>query len=101
MTGDVSADVGLAEAGAADDNGRAVRSIRRTLFASGGARLFVLPLTGLVNLALARLVTTAVGVEAFGPIMLIATLSQLLMFADLGAGAAVATAAASGLRLRC
>ena len=54
----------------------------------------MLPLTGLVNLALARLVTTAVGVEAFGPIMLIATLSQLLMFADLGAGAAVATAAA-------
>jgi O-antigen/teichoic acid export membrane protein len=39
-------------------------------------------------------VTDAVGVERFGEIMLIATLSQLLPFADLGVGAAVATESA-------
>ncbi len=69
-------------------------SVGRMLLAAGGARLFVLPLTGLCNLAIARLVTQAVGIDQFGVVMLVATLSQLLMFADLGAGAAVATARA-------
>lgn len=70
------------------------RSIGRVLVAAGGARLLVLPLTGLCNLAIARMVTQAVGVDQFGIVMLVATLSQLLMFADLGTGAAVATARA-------
>ncbi len=56
--------------------------------------MLVLPLTGLCNLAIARLVTQAVGIDQFGIVMLVATLSQLLMFADLGTGAAVATARA-------
>jgi O-antigen/teichoic acid export membrane protein len=38
-----------------------------------------------------RLTTLAVGIDQFGAVMLVAMLSQLLMFADLGAGAAVAT----------
>jgi O-antigen/teichoic acid export membrane protein len=67
-------------------------SIERTLLASGVARLVGLPVTGVSNLIIARLITDAVGIEQFGAVMLIATLSQLLTFADLGAGAAVATA---------
>lgn len=69
-------------------------SIARVLFAAGGARMLVLPITGLCNLAIARLVTDAVGVEQFGVVMLVATLCQLLMFADLGTGAAVASSRA-------
>lgn len=69
-------------------------SIGRVLVAAGGARLLVLPLTGLSNLVIARLVTQAVGIDQFGVVMLVATISQLLMFADLGTGAAVATARA-------
>ena len=66
----------------------------RALLASGGARIIVLPVTGITSLLLARFVTDAVGVTVFGAVMLIATLSQLLTFADLGANAAVATASA-------
>ena len=69
-------------------------SMGRVLAVVGGARILVLPLTGLCNLAIARLVTEAVGIDQFGVVMLVATLSQLLMFADLGTGAAVATARA-------
>lgn len=74
--------------------GRRLSSIGRVLLAAGGARLLVLPLTGLSNLLIARLITQAVGIDHFGVVMLVATLSQLLMFADLGAGAAVATSRA-------
>ncbi|OBI74853.1 lipopolysaccharide biosynthesis protein [Mycobacterium sp. E740] len=69
-------------------------STGRLLLASGGARLLMLPIGGLSSILIARLVTTADGVDLFGVVMLIATLSQLLMFADLGAGAAIATARA-------
>jgi O-antigen/teichoic acid export membrane protein len=70
------------------------RSIGRLLLASGGARLIVLPVTGISHLVIARLITSAAGLDQFGVVMLVATLSQPLMFADLGAGAAVATARA-------
>lgn len=70
-----------------------LKSIGKLLIAAGGARLIVLPLTGLCNLAIARIVTQAVGIEQFGVVMLVATLCQLLMFADLGTGAAVASSA--------
>ena len=69
-------------------------SIVRVLMASGTARLIVLPITGISTLVIARLITGSVGIEQFGAVMLIATLGQLLMFADLGAGAAVASATA-------
>lgn len=71
-----------------------LKSIGRLLVAAGGARLIVLPLTGLCNLAIARVVTQAVGIDQFGVVMLVATLCQLLMFADLGTGAAVASSRA-------
>jgi O-antigen/teichoic acid export membrane protein/capsular polysaccharide biosynthesis protein len=69
-------------------------SIGRILFAAGGARMLVLPITGLCSLVIARLVTKAVGIDEFGVVMLVATLCQLLMFADLGTGAAVASSRA-------
>lgn len=67
------------------------RSVGRLLLASGGARLVVLPVSAVCGLTVARLTTLAVGIDQFGVVMLVATLSQLLMFADLGAGAAVAS----------
>lgn len=76
------------------DQSSGLKSIGRLLMAAGGARLVVLPLTGLCNLAIARIVTQAVGIEQFGVVMLVATLCQLLMFADLGTGAAVASSRA-------
>lgn len=82
--------------GSTDQGGisSAPRSIGRLLLVSGGARMIALPVTGLANLVIARLITSAVGIDEFGVVMLVATLSQPLMFADLGAGAAVATARA-------
>lgn len=68
-----------------------LQSISRLLLASGGARLVVLPVSAVCGLIGARLTTLAVGIDQFGAVMLVATLSQLLMFADLGAGAAVAS----------
>ncbi|WP_156687065.1 lipopolysaccharide biosynthesis protein [Mycobacterium sp. Marseille-P9652] len=65
--------------------------IWRLILTSGGARLVVLPVSAVCGLVVARLTTLAVGIDQFGVVMLVATLSQLLMFADLGAGAAVAT----------
>jgi O-antigen/teichoic acid export membrane protein len=71
------------------------RSIGRLLLISGGARLIVLPLTGLAQLVVARIITSAVGIEEFGVVMLVATLSlPLAQAADLGAGPAVSTARA-------
>lgn len=70
------------------------RSIGRLLLIAGGARAMVLPITGISHLVIARLITSAAGIEQFGVVMLIATLSQPLVFADLGAGAAIATARA-------
>lgn len=77
-----------------DPSKRGQTSVSRVLLASGSARIVTLPVTGVANLVIARWVTQAVGVEQFGEVMLISTLSQLVVFADLGAGAAVATARA-------
>ncbi len=70
------------------------RSVGRILLAAGSARLTALAVNGVSNLAIARLITVAVGIDLFGVVMLVATLCQLLSFADFGAGAAVATARA-------
>jgi hypothetical protein len=71
-----------------------VRSVGRVLLAAGSAQLIVLAVQGLCYLIIARLITVAVGADQFGVVMLVATLSQLLIFADFGVGAAVATARA-------
>ncbi|MGO4441822.1 lipopolysaccharide biosynthesis protein [Mycobacterium sp. 2YAF39] len=71
------------------------RSIGRLLLVSGGARLIVLPVTALAQVLVARIITSAVGIEQFGVVMLVATLSMpLAQAADLGAGPAVSTARA-------
>ena len=70
------------------------RSVGQILLGAGSARLIALAVNGLSNLAIARLITVAVGIDLFGVVMLVATLCQLLSFADFGAGAAVATARA-------
>ncbi len=73
----------------------ALGAIGRLLLVSGGARLIVLPVTGFAQLLAARLVTSAVGLEQYGVVMLVATLSvPLAQAADLGAGPAAATARA-------
>jgi O-antigen/teichoic acid export membrane protein len=90
----VTADAAPAELLPCTDGGdthRRAQSIWRLLLASGGARLVVLPLSAVCGLIVARLTTLAVGIDQFGAVMLVAMLSQLLPFADLGAGAAVAT----------
>lgn len=69
--------------------------VLKALAASGGAKVVVLPVAAVANLVIARMVTGAVGIELFGAVMLIATLSQSLNFADLGVGAPVATAASN------
>ena len=56
--------------------------------------MVVLPITGASNLIIARLITDAGSSELFGVVMLIVTLGELLIFADLGAGGAVASARA-------
>jgi O-antigen/teichoic acid export membrane protein len=80
--------------GVSPGRGLARSSILKLLAAGGIARLVILPVTGIANLVIARLITNAVGIEQFGPVMLISTLSQMLIFADLGSAAAVATATA-------
>ncbi|GAA4556770.1 hypothetical protein [Pseudonocardia xishanensis] len=71
------------------------RRVVRALAASGGAKIVVMPIAAIANLVIARMVTGAVGIEMFGAVMLIATLSQSLNFADLGVGAPVATASSN------
>lgn len=69
-------------------------SVARLLLAAGGARIVVLPISAVCNLVIARLTTLAVGIDQYGVVMLVATLSQVLIFADLGAGAPLTTARA-------
>lgn len=75
----------------ADATAARPKSILRRLLVTGGARIVVLPVSAVCGLLASRLTTLAVGIDQFGAVMLVATLSQLLMFADLGVGAAVAS----------
>lgn len=65
----------------------------RAILSSAGARLTVLPVTGLCSILTARLVTDAYGVDGYAIFSLIAALPFLFPFIDLGVGAAVANAA--------
>ena len=99
MTAEAAPTELLACADGVQTSGR-LHSISGFLLASGGARLVVLPVSAVCGLIGARLTTLAVGIDQFGAVMLVATLSQLLMFADLGAGAAVATGRAKAHETR-
>ncbi|MET4639855.1 oligosaccharide flippase family protein [Mycetocola sp. 2940] len=65
----------------------------RAILSSAGARVAVLPLTGICSILTARLVTETYGVEGYAIFSLIAALPFLFPFIDLGVGAAVANAA--------
>lgn len=71
------------------------RGAGRRLITSAGARIAVLPVSGLAALLLARTVTDSYGVEAYAVFTLVANLPFLLPVADLGLGAAVTNAAAA------
>lgn len=65
----------------------------RAILSSAGARVAVLPITGVCSILTARLVTNAYGVDGYAIFSLIAALPFLFPFIDLGVGAAVANAA--------
>ena len=65
----------------------------RAILSSAGARVAVLPVTGVCSILTARLVTDAFGVGGYAVFALVAALPFLFPFIDLGVGAAVANAA--------
>ncbi|MFU8945158.1 lipopolysaccharide biosynthesis protein [Mycetocola zhadangensis] len=65
----------------------------RAILSSTGARMAVLPLTGVCSILTARLVIDTYGVDGYAIFSLIAALPFLFPFIDLGVGAAVANAA--------
>lgn len=70
-----------------------VSSAARAILSSAGARLAVLPLTGVCSILTARMVTGTYGVDGYAIFSVIAALPFLFPFIDLGVGAAVANAA--------
>ena len=69
------------------------RHAAQAILSSAGARVAVLPLTGVCSILTARLVTDTYGVDGYAVFSLIAALPFLFPFIDLGVGAAVANAA--------
>lgn len=61
----------------------------RSLGAVGGSRLVALAVSFLCTVATVRLLTDAIGPAGFGAVSLIATLTALIPFADLGLGIAI------------
>ncbi|TYQ10706.1 UNVERIFIED_ORG: O-antigen/teichoic acid export membrane protein [Gordonia westfalica J30] len=61
---------------------------------SAGARIFVLPLSGVAAILLARIVSTDSGESGYAIFTLVAALPFLIPFTDLGLGAAVTNSAA-------
>lgn len=72
-----------------------ISSALRNVLGSGGARIVILPLSGLAVLLSTRLMTGEYGTEAYALFALVASLPFLVPVADLGLGAAVTNAAAA------
>jgi O-antigen/teichoic acid export membrane protein len=68
-------------------------SIVRRFVASAGARLAVLPFTGVAAILTARLLSGSLGIPAYATYALVATIPLFFTFADLGVGSAVTNAA--------
>jgi O-antigen/teichoic acid export membrane protein len=68
-------------------------SMVRRFVASAGARLVILPFTGVAAILTARLLSGSLGISAYATYALIAGIPLLLSFADLGVGSAVTNAA--------
>lgn len=66
----------------------------REFVSSAGVRIFLLPVSGLASLLVARTISNSLGAESYGVFALVAALPLLVPFADLGLGAAVTNAAA-------
>ncbi|MCW2530366.1 MAG: oligosaccharide flippase family protein, partial [Pseudonocardiales bacterium] len=67
----------------------------RPVFASGAIRALLLPVGAVLSLTTSHVLIQSVGATAFGAVIFIGTLFQLLPFADLGVGAAVSRAVAA------
>ena len=65
------------------------------MVASGAVRALLLPLSAVLTLGTSKLLVDAVGATAYGAVIFVGTLFQLLPFADLGVGAAVTRAVAA------
>jgi hypothetical protein len=61
--------------------------------ASAGARLAILPFTGVAAILTARLLSGSTGIPAYATYALVASIPLLFSFADLGVGSAVTNAA--------
>jgi O-antigen/teichoic acid export membrane protein len=68
-------------------------SIVRRFITSAGARLAILPFTGVAAILTARLLSGTLGIPAYATYALIAGIPLLFVFADLGIGSAVTNAA--------
>jgi O-antigen/teichoic acid export membrane protein len=67
----------------------------RPVVASGVVRALLLPLSAVLTLGTSTLLVDAVGATAYGAVIFVGTLFQLLPFADLGVGGAVTRAVAA------
>jgi O-antigen/teichoic acid export membrane protein len=65
----------------------------RGFIASAGARLAILPFTGVAAILTARLLSGSLGISAYATYALVASIPLLFTFADLGVGSAVTNAA--------
>ncbi len=67
----------------------------RPVIASGGVRALLLPVSAVLTLGTSSILVRSVGATAYGAVIFIGTLFQLLPFADLGVAAAVTRAVAA------
>ena len=67
----------------------------RPMIASGGVRALLLPVSAVLTLGTSSILVRSVGATAYGAVIFIGTLFQLLPFADLGVAAAVTRAVAA------
>jgi O-antigen/teichoic acid export membrane protein len=78
-------------------NSRVTRDLRPVV-ASGAIRALLLPIGAVLSLTTSHVLIRSVGASAFGAVIFIGTLFQLLPFADLGVGAAASRAVAAADR---
>ena len=71
------------------------RSDLHPVIASGAVRALLLPVSAVLTLGTSSVLVRSVGATAYGAVIFIGTLFQLLPFADLGVGAAVTRAVAA------
>lgn len=73
----------------ATQDGASLRAAAQSVAASGLTRAAILPVSAAINLLVAHLVLISVGESRYGAVLLIASMPNLLPFADLGLGAPI------------